>query len=416
MANFLVDHEYTLDITPSARPQLVPVSEYDVGRIFTFTLKHNDEEMTIPSSYGAVTVEGTIGSYAFSEPASIENGKIVFQLTESMTAHAGKAWTKIKFANADAPISTCAFFLVVDRAGVEADTVIGAPGFQEQIEDAVDAWLDDHDPIFTLPEGGQSGQALLSDGTDGAVWGEAGIPSAVKTALLNVVAHIGAWSDDNGQVYYNALEAALNGSTPTPILPSAYQQVEYIENPNGTYMVTNIAVPLGFKVHGKVFLSAKPSSAINVCGGFNSAVRLNISFCCFSGITTNSAGTFYGSANCFATLADLYESPLEFTTVHTASNISIGLKNSGGENTNTVSVVSAEVPALNVFRASYDAPNPFTGRIYLLEVLDTNNQATAKLIPCYRKADNVVGMYDIIGNAFYTSANSTVFTKGGDVA
>ena len=144
MANFLVDHEYTLDITPSARPQLVPVSEYDVGRIFTFTLKHNGQEMTIPSSYGAVTVEGTIGSYAFSESASIENGKIVFQLTESMTAHAGKAWTKIKFANADAPISTCAFFLVVDRAGVEADTVIGAPGFEEQITNAVDDWLDEN--------------------------------------------------------------------------------------------------------------------------------------------------------------------------------------------------------------------------------------------------------------------------------
>lgn len=144
MANFLVDHEYTLDITPSARPQLVPVSEYDIGRVFTFTLKHNGEEMTIPSSYGAVTVEGTIGSYAFSEPASIENGKIVFQLTESMTAHAGKAWTKIKFANADAPVSTCAFFLVVDRAGVEADTVIGADGFEQQIVNAVNDWLDEN--------------------------------------------------------------------------------------------------------------------------------------------------------------------------------------------------------------------------------------------------------------------------------
>lgn len=141
MANFLIDHEYTLDITPSARPQLVHVSEYDVGRIFTFTLKHNGQEMTIPSSYGAVTVEGTIGSYAFSEPASIENGKIIFQLTESMTAHAGKAWTKIKFANADAPVSTCAFILAVDRAGVEAGTVIGADGFQGQINDAAEAVL-----------------------------------------------------------------------------------------------------------------------------------------------------------------------------------------------------------------------------------------------------------------------------------
>lgn len=152
MANFLIDHEYTLDITPSARPQLVPVSEYDVGRIFTFTLKHNGQEMTIPSSYGAVTVEGTIGSYAFSESASIENGKIVFQLTESMTAHAGKAWTKIKFANADAPVSSCAFILAVDRAGVEADTVIGADGFDTQVQNAVDDWFEENPPDYGIDD------------------------------------------------------------------------------------------------------------------------------------------------------------------------------------------------------------------------------------------------------------------------
>lgn len=174
MAIFLVDHEFTLDITPSARPQLVPVSEYDVGRIFTFTLKHNGEEMTIPSSYGAVTVEGTIGSYAFSEPASIENGKIVFQLTESMTAHAGKAWTKIKFANADAPVSTCAFWLVVDRAGVESGTVIVSSNFQEQINIGVAAYFEGAPPFFTLPSGGEAGQALISDGNNGASWATIG--------------------------------------------------------------------------------------------------------------------------------------------------------------------------------------------------------------------------------------------------
>ena len=57
MANFLIDHEYTLDITPSARPQLVHVSEYDVGRIFSFTITKDGEEMqNLTSSLGAVTV------------------------------------------------------------------------------------------------------------------------------------------------------------------------------------------------------------------------------------------------------------------------------------------------------------------------------------------------------------------------
>lgn len=44
--------------------------------------------------------------------------------------------------------------------------------------------------------------------------GGSGLTDAVKTALLNCFAHV-AWIDENGQSYYNALETALNGGTPT---------------------------------------------------------------------------------------------------------------------------------------------------------------------------------------------------------
>lgn len=38
------------------------------------------------------------------------------------------------------------------------------------------------------------------------------------------------------------------------------------------------------------------------------------------------------------------------------------------------------------------------------------------LIPCYRKVDNVIGLYDIINDRFFTNANSGGnFTKGADV-
>ncbi len=36
-------------------------------------------------------------------------------------------------------------------------------------------------------------------------------------------------------------------------------------------------------------------------------------------------------------------------------------------------------------------------------------------IPCYRKADNVAGMYDIVNNVFYTNAGTGKFTVGPDV-
>ena len=42
--------------------------------------------------------------------------------------------------------------------------------------------------------------------------GSGSLSNAVKTALLNCFAHV-AWTDENGQSYYNALQSALNSSS-----------------------------------------------------------------------------------------------------------------------------------------------------------------------------------------------------------
>lgn len=135
----LVTTDFNINITPGAMPPVVHVSEYDIGRSYTVELiGENNDAFTIPTGTTA-TIEGTLnGVVGFSAPATISNNKVVFALTESMTAYAGKAWCKIKLTLNDEPIQTCAFIIAVDRAGVESETVIGAPGFEEQIKDAVD--------------------------------------------------------------------------------------------------------------------------------------------------------------------------------------------------------------------------------------------------------------------------------------
>lgn len=125
----LVTKNFTLNVTPGAMPATVHVSEYDVGRAYNVTLvDENGNAFQIPTGTTA-TVEGTLnGAVGFSTSATISNNQITFALTESMTAYAGYAWCKIKLTLNSEPIQTCAFILAVDRAGVEADTVIGAPG------------------------------------------------------------------------------------------------------------------------------------------------------------------------------------------------------------------------------------------------------------------------------------------------
>lgn len=168
----IVNRSFSVNVTPGMMPPIVHVSEYDVGRAYTVSiLDEQGNKFTIPSGTTA-SIEGTLnGSVGFTQSATVSNNQVSFTLSESMTAYSGKAWCKIKLTLNDEPIQTCAFILAVDRAGVEADTVIGAPGFEEQIQEAVEDYLDDHQPFFTLPEGGQSGQALLYDDEDGAKWG-----------------------------------------------------------------------------------------------------------------------------------------------------------------------------------------------------------------------------------------------------
>lgn len=139
----LINKTFSLGMTPGAMPPVIHVSEYDVNREFTIYLQNAGSAFT-PATDTTATIEGTLNGYGFSEDATLSGNQVTFTLTESMTAAAGRAWVKVKLTNDGAPVSSCAFILAVDRAGVEADTVIGASGFEQQIQDAVDDWLDEN--------------------------------------------------------------------------------------------------------------------------------------------------------------------------------------------------------------------------------------------------------------------------------
>lgn len=166
----LITYDFDLQVTPGAMPPIVHVSEYDVGRTYTVTINgENGNAFNIPTGTTA-TIEGTLnGSVGFTQSATISNNQVSFALSESMTAYSGKAWCKIKLTLNDETIQTCAFILAVDRAGVEAETVIGAPNFQEQINIGVEQYFDTHGG-GGLPSGGQAGQVFVSDGQGGGNW------------------------------------------------------------------------------------------------------------------------------------------------------------------------------------------------------------------------------------------------------
>ena len=132
----LVNQTLKLEITPGGVPPKLHVTEYDENMQVVARLFQRGQYYEIPSGTTA-KVEGTLAGHPFSADATVDGSNVTFELTKSMTAYAGRAWTKIKLTKDGKPVSTCGFWLECDRAGVEAGDVIGAPGFEEQIKDAV---------------------------------------------------------------------------------------------------------------------------------------------------------------------------------------------------------------------------------------------------------------------------------------
>lgn len=176
----LVNQTLKLEITPGGVPPKLHVTEYDENMQVVAQLFQRGQYYEIPSGTTA-KVDGTLAGHPFSADATVDGSTVTFELTKGMTAYAGRAWTKIKLTKDGKPVSTCGFWLECDRAGVEAGDVIGAPDFEDQIQQGVAAWLDEHG-ASGLPPGGQAGQVLVSDGHGGGVWvdWDGGVSSVIE--------------------------------------------------------------------------------------------------------------------------------------------------------------------------------------------------------------------------------------------
>ena len=59
--------------------------------------------------------------------------------------------------------------------------------------------------------------------------------------------------------------------------------------------------------------------------------------------------------------------------------------------------------------------NRYYTKIYSFKIYEGNN-IVKDFVPCYRRADNVVGLYDQISKQFYENAGTGVFTKGNNTS
>lgn len=200
-------------------------------------------------------------------------------------------------------------------------------------------------------------------------------------------------------------------------LPAEYQEVEYIEaSGSKSYIKTNITIKSQtprIKLRYYKALQANAESALFFAQDDLRNGKIEI------GMTATTNRLFAFSQSSASIISPIVYGNIVDVDVQLASSspyITMTASSGGTTERSTKDGANASditSGRISLFADKFGAFSIFA-RIYTCEVWD-NGELTAKFIPCYRKQDNAVGMYEIVSGNFYTSETSTPFTKGGNV-
>lgn len=209
-----------------------------------------------------------------------------------------------------------------------------------------------------------------------------------KTATQN-----GMVTPDQG---YDGLSSVLvdvsGGGGTEPALPSEYQEVEYIDfTPHAGYSVT---IPQTAVWEIKVSPDTIPSSGDYCAFGYR--------------LQTSNAMDFEFR------LANTHEMGFWLRNTNVDSDY-IASVSEGDIVTLRGTMFGARTTAFIGRYATYSSTAyfGFDGKIYYVKGWDLYGELKCKFVPCYRKADNVVGFYDVVNDVFYSTLSSQ---GGGSVA
>lgn len=219
-------------------------------------------------------------------------------------------------------------------------------------------------------------------------------------------------SDNIAKAYYNGdicYQKITNGSTPpSPSgLPSGYTEVEYIERDAshngyvglGEYFTQDCVIELQFQM-----TQAKGFAIIG--DDFTSD---NNDWRIFLNYDTQSNNLLS---------YDFIRDRKQYNTGNWAKLFHLEVGNYYVIDLDTSTTIISSTPKTNFTRpcqmflfhlnnVTSSQQNQDYGKIYFIKIWK-NNTLVKDLVPCFRNSDNVVGLYDIVGNEFHGSLESTL--------
>ena len=186
-----------------------------------------------------------------------------------------------------------------------------------------------------------------------------------------------------------------------PLLPPGYKRMKYLESTGTQYILTGLTYTYGYEIKVET-RGSFPDGSKGCFGWWNSASQNNLQ-------TYSTGALLRGFVVTRGTNNSIYNIGFPFY----GTIIVDGLRISANGQEYTANTIS---PDINVPFALFGY-NRTTGivktglnvRIYYAKFFDSNHNLTGNYIPCLRKSDNVLGMYDTVTKQLYTNSGTGSF-------
>lgn len=239
----------------------------------------------------------------------------------------------------------------------------------------------------------------------------------LKTAINDLTDAEHKITDETIDEYVNFFQyIEAGGST----LPSEYQQVEYIKGTGTQWLDTGYVATNGMKAEYEVMYDSDIQT-INggyIVGSHNTSSPYSRNGGYYNNSVTVKGwelgyGNYYPKSSATINYNQKYK--VEFSTfsgngylildgVRLVYNTEI---NGMASNTHVMLFTNA--------MTNREGGSKTIAKVYYVKILDAYDNLIRSYVPCYRKSDQVIGMYDLVTKTFLVNQGTGTFEKGQDV-
>lgn len=222
---------------------------------------------------------------------------------------------------------------------------------------------------------------------------------------------------DHATPYVNGTRednTVVNFKPRTTLLPPEYQQTEYTANTDGAQYIEYPFVP-NYNKGWKFEIGFNPTDTTTryaLTANYNVGsyqVSLELRANAKARLWCNSGSKDMDSSNSFVA-NQLNEASFSYYS-GVCTIVLNGVTTTSSATVSGICSSTSMYMFLDKAKRTSTFPKPI--KIYYLRVYD-GTDLVFNLIPCYRKSDNVIGMYDIVNKVFYSNSGTGNFTKGNN--